>query len=512
MKSFLLFRDRDFDVQRKLPWGEVALTQDLELNTLFNAMANDDKFLFDVAKRVIMTALDNDVETILYRQDILRDCLENSTVVRALFEIAVSAIERERKIWSFFHKSPSSILHRGVEVLQLFVSVLKEVRRVADKHGHQFSSTGFTRFFAMVQSEMTDEYFVEIEHHLRELKFRDGVLISAALGEGNKGTGYVLHKVPASERGWVNWIKWLLGQRPDSYTYRLHPRDEAGARALSELRERGINLIANALGQSTDHVQSFMRLLRAELAFYIGCLNLYERLARKGDPICFPSPVPANDREHSFEGLCDACLSLTTRQPIVGNDAITEGNDIVIITGANQGGKSTFLRSIGLAQLMMQSGMFVSANTFRANLCSGLFTHYKREEDATMKSGKFDEELARMSEIVDHLTPNSLMLFNESFAATNDREGSEIANQIVSALLNKHIKVFFVTHLYEFAHRFFNQAKGHATFLRAERKVDRARPFKLVEGEPLQTSYGEDLYEEIFDENEEPPTRAVARA
>jgi DNA mismatch repair ATPase MutS len=257
---------------------------------------------------------------------------------------------------------------------------------------------------------------------------------------------------------------------------------------------------------------SFMRLLRAELAFYIGCLNLYERLAEKGDPVCLPSPVSAGDREHSFEGLCDSCLSLTTDQPIVGNDAVTKDNDIVIITGANQGGKSTFLRSIGLAQLMMQSGMFVSAREFRANLCSGLFTHYKREEDATMESGKFDEELARMSEIVDHLSPNSLMLFNESFAATNDREGSEIASQIVSALVDKHVKVFFVTHLYEFAHRFFEQAKDHATFMRAERNADGARPFRLVEGEPLQTSYGEDLYNEIFKENEEQPARAVARA
>jgi len=72
---------------------------------------------------------------------------------------------------------------------------------------------------------------------------------------------------------------------------------------------------------------------------------------------------------------------------------------------------------------MMQCGMFVGAESFAADLCAALFTHYKREEDATMKSGKFDEEIARMSDIVDGITPNSLVLFNESFAATNEREG-----------------------------------------------------------------------------------------
>jgi len=123
-----------------------------------------------------------------------------------------------------------------------------------------------------------------------------------------------------------------------------------------------------------------------------------------------------------------------------------------------------------------------------------------------MGSGKFDEELSGMSDIADHLTPSSLLLFNESFAATNEREGSEIVRQIVSALLEKGPalsgvegnKVFFVTHLYEFAHGFHERNLRNAIFLRAERKADGERTFKLVEGGPLETSYGQDLYNKIF--------------
>ena len=68
----------------------------------------------------------------------------------------------------------------------------------------------------------------------------------------------------------------------------------------------------------------------------------------------------------------------------------------------------------------------------------------------------------------------------------------------MGALLEQGVKVFFVTHLYAFAHGCFEKKLKNALFLRAERQADGARTFKLIEGEPLQTSYGEDLYEAIF--------------
>ncbi|HSM25675.1 MAG TPA: hypothetical protein VK856_12490, partial [Anaerolineaceae bacterium] len=126
-----------------------------------------------------------------------------------------------------------------------------------------------------------------------------------------------------------------------------------------------------------------------------------------------------------------------------------------------------------------------------------------RKEDASMKRGKLDEELSRMSNIVDQIRPNSLMLFNESFSATNEREGSEIARQITQALIDKSIKVFYVTHQYDFAHSFYLKKSKNTLFLRAERKEGGKRTFKLIEGEPKQTSYGKDIYYKIFGKEEE---------
>jgi DNA mismatch repair ATPase MutS len=239
-------------------------------------------------------------------------------------------------------------------------------------------------------------------------------------------------------------------------------------------------------------------MLRLELAFYLGCLNLRARLDEKGEPTCFPEPLGPGQLRLAAQGIYDVCLTLHLEDRVVGNEVNADGKSLVMITGANQGGKSTLLRSLGLAHLMMQSGMFVGAQSFRANVCAGVFTHYKREEDAAMESGKLDEELSRMSEIADQITPTSILLCNESFASTNEREGSEIARQVVRAMLDKQIKVFFVTHMYELAHGFHAQQLPTALFLRAEREPDGSRTFKLVEREPLPTSYGEDTYRRVF--------------
>jgi DNA mismatch repair ATPase MutS len=523
MKAFLMYRDRDFDpeqllirrerelrynrsyskgkqdqaldLRQALPWNAEALRQDLGLDILFGAMSQGDGFLSEVAQVAVLSSL-TDLGAIRYRQHVLADSLKNARIVRGMYQIAIDAIEGERKnYWSSFGRYPTGTLHHAVEVLQMFVGMLKKLRNISDQHGDKFESEGFSRLLSMLREELSDEYFIEIEEHLYRLKFRHGTLISARLGKGNKGKSHVLRKPHEDRR---NWLARLLAEKPPGYTFQLHPRDESGARALSALNDRGVNLVANALAQSTDHILSFFQMLRTELAFYVGCLNLHAQLVELREPMCFPVPAPVGERAMSFSGLYDISLALSMRRSVVGNDLNASQKDLVIVTGANTGGKSTFLRSVGLAHLMMQAGMYVPAETFSSEVCDGLVTHYKREEDTAMESGKWDEELSRMSEIVSKIKPNSIVLFNESFASTNEREGSEIASQIVGALLDRCVKVFFVTHLYHFAHSFFARRLDRATFLRAERRPDGTRPFKLVEGEPLQTSYGEDLYSAIF--------------
>jgi len=495
MRAFLMYENEELAIQIRSCKSNYnsSLIQDLELDTLCNAMASGNEFLYKTTRSALLSGLNNPIDVILYRQEVLKDCLNNHLAVRKMYNIAVEAIESKNKHWWIASgRFPSSILFNSVSTLKELMTFLQQIKNLAGEHAGKFTSKGFIRFFEVLKKELDDEYFNSVQHHLKELEFRDGILLSAMLGKGNKGTYYTVRKPLNKKR----WLERLFKKKSDVFSFRVSDRDIAGTKALGEIKDEGINSIANTVAQSTDHIINFFTKFREELAFYIGCLNLYDLLIQINEPVVFPVPAEKNERIHSFQGLYDVCLTLTMKQKITGNDASLNAKNLVIITGANKGGKTTFLRSIGLAQLMMQCGMFVAAESYTANICDSLFTHFRREEDRTMESGKLDEELKRMNEIVDHITPNSLLLFNESFAATNEREGSEIARQIISALFERGIRIFFVTHLIEFANH-FSGTQG-VCFLRADRQPDGTRTYKLIEGKPLQTSFGEDLYYKIF--------------
>ena len=242
MKAFLMYRDRDIDPAHELSASEQALVQDLELGTLWAAMAGGDDFLLGTARQTVLHSLPS-AEAITYRQHILADAIRQPDVVRQLYDLAVVAIATERRaFFGLLSKSPDSVLYRSVQVLEMFTGRLKQLRAVADEHAGSFESEGFTRLFGMLAEELDDQYLQTVEDHLKELGFRKGTLISAGLGQGNKGAGYVLRKLPG--QSWRDRL--AIGGQP-GFSFSVADRDQAGQQALSDLRSRGLNATASAL-------------------------------------------------------------------------------------------------------------------------------------------------------------------------------------------------------------------------------------------------------------------------
>jgi len=154
MKVHLMYKNRDFDSEFKITPYEQVLTQDLELNTLFDAMANDDKFIMEVVRRAVFSSLDN-TEEILYRQSVLKDCIKNPDVVRKVYSIVTETIEREKQNWwGISSMFLSSVLSSSVSLLEMFMEMLKKLRNVVDDYVGQFESEGFRTLFTMLQQEL----------------------------------------------------------------------------------------------------------------------------------------------------------------------------------------------------------------------------------------------------------------------------------------------------------------------------------------------------------------------
>ena len=126
MKAFLMYKSRDFKLEQKPPWNMEALTQDLELTTLFTAMAGGDNFLFEVAQSVVLSALHTDVDTVLYRQNILKDCLKRPFVIRGMYNMAIRAIQKAKEhSWGRSSRYPDAILRSSVDTLDGLILIIK---------------------------------------------------------------------------------------------------------------------------------------------------------------------------------------------------------------------------------------------------------------------------------------------------------------------------------------------------------------------------------------------------
>ena len=239
MKTFLMHPDRDFDAQPPPQKEPIQFAQDLELNVLLNAAAAGDRYLFDIMSAAYAHAWANDVDTVRYRQDILKDCIANPKIVRQFYAIAIEPFGREHS-WNFslFGRDASSKVGSGVRTLQSCLDILGRLRDTCSANASKFASRGFRQFFETLERDLDDAYLEAARTDLDNLTFRSGLLLSAQVGNGGKGLATMLRKPQPRD---LSWIRRFFTPGAPSYTLQLHPRDEAGAKAFGELQGRGLS-------------------------------------------------------------------------------------------------------------------------------------------------------------------------------------------------------------------------------------------------------------------------------
>ena len=487
MNVNLLFREKSLK-KIELESEHLDLIQDLGLDVIVNAMADGDEFINELCTQVFIQPI-SDANEILYRQEIAKDALKNIEIFKKLYQLSIDVLESKKKsLFWMMNRKPSGILFSNVRMMENLLGFLSKLRELAENTSN-ISSAGMNAFFKRIREDLDHEYLEELQLFLKILEFRNGMTFSSKLGEAIRCSDFVL-RYRQQEKSSL----FKIFSKDKGYSFTIDERDEAGFRALSEIKDKALFSTAITIHNAVSSILKFFETIREETAFYIGAFNLYKTITNRNYPICFPKIRDPFNK--SFENLVDLSLLLVSKGNVVGNIVSLNNKKATFIVGANQGGKTTFLRSVGIAQIMFQSGLFVPAQSFESHINDGIFSHFKREEDITLKSGKLDDELKRMNRIAQKLKSSSLVLMNESFASTNEQEGSDIAEQIVSAFTENDIEVFYVTHMYTLAKSFLRK-KG-IEFLVAEVDTNGKRTFKVKPGEPQSTSFGKDLFKKIF--------------
>ncbi|MFE3187634.1 DNA mismatch repair protein [Nocardia sp. NPDC059240] len=474
-----------------------TVADDLELSIMYGAMASGDQFIRTVAADVVPRSL-NDFAVIEYRQRVVADSCANPALVRELYAIATEAAGARR--WMVGRdRGARGKLYLSLEPLTKLIGFLRQLRSTCEPSFSNFESEGFSGLTKTLTDNFGDEYLAEVERHIDILQFEHGFAISAELGSGGGIANPVLHEPPAPSRRRQS-VFGARGRR----VVAVSDTDESAKKFIWRLVGNSLDRVADVVSHATDTIDHFFRDLRTELAFCVGCVNLFERLRHDGYAVCYPKPLPqGSGPSFSFRSLRDPALCLSAVSAVEANSIDGRGTQLTVITGANSGGKSTFVRSFGAAQLMMQAGMFVVAEAYEADIRSGIFTHFRVPDDSSMTYGRLNEELVRMRDLTNRIQPTSLVLWNEPFSSTSEREAAEILTPITEALLDSGVKVVVVTHLYDYASGLADRRRPTDLFLRANRLPDGSRTFQLEVGAPATTSHAMDIYRRVFDRSSE---------
>ncbi len=465
-----------------------ATYQDLELQPLVDAASQDDDFIAKMMTKSFFEPLTSQPE-IAYRQATLQYALQEPDYFKQIYQICGEIdYEVRHRLWIIDEEAATYSLSSSVSLTKIYLGGIQKIIAAAKTTTtlspavQQFQQRlnnifGNGQMAAMLQllNDLNNNHFYGVEGHL-EANF------STAVGE--REIQHVNHFVDRLTE------KLRLGTR--KVTFEINPRDDNGSQAVVRLGNRASFKSAQSIMTVFHILKAFFNELRAQTAWLVGMTQLAQPLANQ---FCYPTMTP----KVSGQGIKNVVLLLSQQiGQVIGNDLDIELAPCLVITGANQGGKTTFLRALGQAALMANAGMFVCATQLTLPGYTNVWTHFKREEDTAVASGKLDDELKRMATIVQQLGPHDLILMNESFSSTNEHEGSTINFEVTKGLLARQATVFSVSHQYEYTQLLKQATDLKPVFMRAQRSDDGARSFQILPGPALKTSFGLDIFRKKF--------------
>lgn len=426
----------------------------------------------------ILTELITDEEVVRWRQDILEDFINVPQLelklrrsIKTIYDNAHSVYARSGSTQSFYE------IQENIRAIESFADCLNECHEFIQKYGGKLRSEGIRRVLEELEERYNSDSYRELLKETGELK--------AKLSEGIKSVTFAVNfdevmrpteimllaadRDPVRKRTMFERILTRASSaEPISKIYTRKSKEgsifelnEALFTELDALSGGYMKRVNTAIRRCYEESTDMLIKLARQIDFYVGAKELAERARQMGLPICRPTIVPVEQRRFCCAAMHDPVLtnrifSERVRDnnilPVYTNDCkMDDGARLLLVSGTNNGGKTTYLRAVGINQILAQAGLFVYAESAEISLCDRVFFLSPKEEKAGVNTSRFTEECKDIRRTIDAATGYSLILMNESLSSTNAYDSRLLGEEVLRILADIGCRLVFTTHIQELA-------------------------------------------------------------
>lgn len=479
--------------------------------------------LFNLRNSELSEYFTCDEAVIRYRMEVFRDMLDNEDITATMNRLmpVLNDILELRRMESENGENNTANYLLSISEIELYISSIDILHDGLAQTRGNLKSRAFITLTDRITELAESDYYKELNRKLNELTQRVreirsvtiGVNLDAQLRPREAGV-LSINPLPFKSGDVIDKIL-RLNFKGDEYTCiaNLVPfgkkQSENEKMALSLAFNSAINevykqslhswkqIVQNYVLENTD----FLLNMIPEIELLVKGTDFLRRLREKGCSLIEPEIRPMEERAFKADNLYNPCVALKITGQVVGNDVdFDEKARIYVLTGPNRGGKSVITCAIGLSQVMLQLGMFVPADKAVMSPVDAIYTHFPTGADDTIDKGRLGEECARLSEIFENVTADSLVLLDESLSSTGSFEAAYIASEVLAGLARVGCRCLFSTHLHELAAKIdeINEesVKNGGVLidtLVAGIEEEGRRSFKILRAKPDGKSYARDI-------------------
>ena len=398
----------------------------------------------------------HDVKTIIYRQEIMRD-IDGLGLLGPInkFSERIRVVNRFLKIMG---NVDYSLFKLGwfLEAVLMYVEAVENIAREFEKVS--LKSRGLVALDRYIEDYIHSKSFINLSHDARKIKSELKEIKYCIVVQDGK----LVVKKHEKEEEYSSVVERTFNKfkQGDVDNYLVKVSEGIG---MGHVEAKILEFVANLypipfrhlkefFEENKDFLDSTILDFEKDIQYYIAYLEFIEAFRRRGLPFCYPKINTMTKDEYVRNGFDVSLAYLMSNRDasIVLNDYyLNESERIIVVTGPNQGGKTTFARMFGQLHYFASLGFPIPGSQAQLCLYDEIFTHFDKQENVQNLHGKLEDSLFRIRNILEKLTSRSILIVNEIFSSTTLQDAVFLSKKILQKVSDKDALCVWVTFIDE---------------------------------------------------------------